>query len=399
VVAGAYLVLALAEWDAGRLTTGLALAREAVHRAGLTRPAGVHPRVLLAMMLTDAHRHDEARAVLAGAGDEARAPLTWAAAPAVLCARAHLAAGRFAEAADEARAALAAAGATGPHVLVSSASSVLATAALRTGDVAAARRYAVASGDPPGRGYGQAALVLVRAQAEEAAAGPDGLRETFGELCAQILRHRWTLVADPAAAAWLVRTARELDAGPAAEAVAAAAERIAADDPGLPAASAAAAHACGLLAGSAALLQRAAAGHPDPWARASATEDLGRLTGAADHPDARRRAVDALDHALAAYEAMGARRDAARVRRRLRCLGVRRRHWRHTDRPVSGWASLTDTERAVSELVAQGLTNRQVADQLFMSAHTVAFHLRHVFRKLDIGSRVELTRLTLQRTA
>jgi DNA-binding CsgD family transcriptional regulator len=66
---------------------------------------------------------------------------------------------------------------------------------------------------------------------------------------------------------------------------------------------------------------------------------------------------------------------------------------------VSGWDSLTDTERAVSELVVQGLTNRQVADQLFMSAHTVAFHLRHVFRKLEIGSRVELTRLALQRSA
>jgi DNA-binding CsgD family transcriptional regulator len=78
---------------------------------------------------------------------------------------------------------------------------------------------------------------------------------------------------------------------------------------------------------------------------------------------------------------------------------VRRRHWNHADRPVSGWASLTDTERTVSELVAQGLTNRQVADQLFMSTHTVAFHLRHVFRKLGIGSRVELARLALQRSA
>ncbi|MFB9840692.1 LuxR family transcriptional regulator, partial [Actinoallomurus acaciae] len=109
--------------------------------------------------------------------------------------------------------------------------------------------------------------------------------------------------------------------------------------------------------------------------------------------------VAAFDAGLSAYETMGAGRDAARVRRRLRRLGVRRRHWSNTDRPVSGWASLTDTERTVSELVAQGLTNRQVADQLFMSAHTVAFHLRHVFRKLNIGSRVELTRLTLQRSA
>jgi DNA-binding CsgD family transcriptional regulator len=46
--------------------------------------------------------------------------------------------------------------------------------------------------------------------------------------------------------------------------------------------------------------------------------------------------------------------------------------------------------------VSQGLTNRQVAEQMFISAHTVAFHLRQVFRKLSTGSRVELARLTVE---
>jgi DNA-binding CsgD family transcriptional regulator len=68
-------------------------------------------------------------------------------------------------------------------------------------------------------------------------------------------------------------------------------------------------------------------------------------------------------------------------------------------RPATGWDSLTDTERSTSELVAQGLTNQQVADQLFISVHTVAFHLRQVFRKLGIGSRVELARIALERSA
>src|SRR5271165_6900962 len=58
-----------------------------------------------------------------------------------------------------------------------------------------------------------------------------------------------------------------------------------------------------------------------------------------------------------------------------------------------GWDSLTATERGVTELVAQGLTNRQVAAQLFMSPHTVDSHLRHIFAKLDINSRVELARI------
>jgi DNA-binding NarL/FixJ family response regulator len=73
------------------------------------------------------------------------------------------------------------------------------------------------------------------------------------------------------------------------------------------------------------------------------------------------------------FEESGAPRDAARVRQRLRILGVRNRHWAagaEGDRPVSGWESITDTELAVSELVAQGLTNQQTADRMFISVHT-----------------------------
>jgi DNA-binding CsgD family transcriptional regulator len=81
----------------------------------------------------------------------------------------------------------------------------------------------------------------------------------------------------------------------------------------------------------------------------------------------------------------------------MRKLGVRRRHWSPSaGRPVSGWHSLTDTERIASELVAQGLNNKQVADQMYVSVHTVAFHMRQIFRKLSIGSRVELARIVMQ---
>ena len=83
------------------------------------------------------------------------------------------------------------------------------------------------------------------------------------------------------------------------------------------------------------------------------------------------------------------------MRRRLRRLGVRKRHWAVEARPTTGWPSLTGTEQTVSELVSQGLTNQQVADQMFISVHTVAFHLRQVFRKLSISSRVELARIAV----
>ncbi len=93
---------------------------------------------------------------------------------------------------------------------------------------------------------------------------------------------------------------------------------------------------------------------------------------------------------------MGAVRDEARVRRRLRALGIRRRHWTTpADRPLAGWDSLTDTEKAVARLVAEGLNNRQIGGRMYISTHTVAHHLRQAFRKLQIASRVELTRVVM----
>jgi DNA-binding CsgD family transcriptional regulator len=59
----------------------------------------------------------------------------------------------------------------------------------------------------------------------------------------------------------------------------------------------------------------------------------------------------------------------------------------------TAWARLTDSERGVAELVASGFTNREAAVKLFISPHTVDYHLRHIFRKLDIDSRIQLARI------
>jgi DNA-binding NarL/FixJ family response regulator len=157
----------------------------------------------------------------------------------------------------------------------------------------------------------------------------------------------------------------------------------------------AAAHARGILHGDATALGQALAGFRDPWARASAAEDLGVLLADADHG----AAIHGLDQALEGYEQIGALRDAARVRARLRRFGVRRRHWAQSTRPETGWGSLTDTEHSVATLVAQGLTNKQVGAQMFLSPHTVKYHLRQVFRKLEIGSRVELACIVAERAS
>lgn len=59
----------------------------------------------------------------------------------------------------------------------------------------------------------------------------------------------------------------------------------------------------------------------------------------------------------------------------------------------SDWERLSGREIEVAELVGEALTNQQIAGRLGLSPHTVNFHLRHVFRKLGIGSRVELVSL------
>ncbi|MES9542141.1 LuxR C-terminal-related transcriptional regulator [Actinomadura sp. NPDC000600] len=131
-----------------------------------------------------------------------------------------------------------------------------------------------------------------------------------------------------------------------------------------------------------------------PLVHASAAEDAGRALGADGDP----AAPDYLDAALDLYEESGAARDAARVRRRLRLLGVRRPPRLREVGDEARWG-LTAAEARVARLVAQGATNRQVAEQLFLSRHTVNTHLRSIFAKWGIRSRVDLTRLVVSHEA
>jgi len=167
-------------------------------------------------------------------------------------------------------------------------------------------------------------------------------------------------------------------------------ERRAQLNPGIHSIAATAAHVRGLLERNQADLREAVVlfeRPPRPLELAAALEDLGAELAATD----RVAAIDVLGRTLALYTELGATWDARRVRSRLRDLGVRRRLV--TAEPeTSGWAALTTSERTVARLVAEGLTNREVAERLFVSPHTVNSHLRHVFSKLGINSRVELAR-------
>ncbi|WP_169063931.1 helix-turn-helix domain-containing protein [Geodermatophilus dictyosporus] len=90
------------------------------------------------------------------------------------------------------------------------------------------------------------------------------------------------------------------------------------------------------------------------------------------------------------FEELGAGPWAERAAAELRASGETARR-----RDVSTATDLTPQERQVAALVRQGLSNRDVAAQLFLSPRTVDFHLRGCFAKLGITSRVELAAVPL----
>ncbi|HSH59608.1 MAG TPA: LuxR C-terminal-related transcriptional regulator [Acidimicrobiales bacterium] len=129
-------------------------------------------------------------------------------------------------------------------------------------------------------------------------------------------------------------------------------------------------------------------GSPRPLERATACEEAaGALRDVAETM----KSTELLEEALGIYEELGAIRDIARVEAALRSLGRRpsRRGWRQRQ-AKAGWDALTRTELEVVTLAGEGLTNREVAERLYISPRTVETHMTHVFAKLGLSSRVDL---------
>jgi DNA-binding NarL/FixJ family response regulator len=103
------------------------------------------------------------------------------------------------------------------------------------------------------------------------------------------------------------------------------------------------------------------------------------------------------EEALSLYEGLQASREVARAEARLRQLGIRRGVRGTRGRPRAGWASLTTTELMVTRLVAGGLSNPRIADELFLSRRTVATHVSHILGKLALSSRIELATEAVRR--
>ncbi|MER7000834.1 AAA family ATPase [Streptomyces sp. NPDC000410] len=112
------------------------------------------------------------------------------------------------------------------------------------------------------------------------------------------------------------------------------------------------------------------------------------LVGAGDTE----RARSALNNAAEQYQGLGAVGDLARADARMRDLGVRRGARGPRKRPTHGWEALTPTEHRIALLVAEGLSNPDIAARLFSSRRTVQTHVSHILGKLGLRSRNEVIR-------
>ncbi|BBY18141.1 helix-turn-helix transcriptional regulator [Mycolicibacterium litorale] len=166
------------------------------------------------------------------------------------------------------------------------------------------------------------------------------------------------------------------------------AETAAQRNPGVASVEGTALHIRGLLDADIDMLAEAVRvlrGSPRPLLIADALRDLGATQLNQDGDG-----VTALTEAADIYQRVGAVSGSRAVAKILREHGVRGAR-PAGPRPSTGWSSLTDTEHRVVELISSGHTNRSAAMELGVSPNTVNAHLRSVFRKLEVRSRVQLT--------
>ncbi|MCT2584202.1 helix-turn-helix transcriptional regulator [Actinophytocola sp. S1-96] len=128
-------------------------------------------------------------------------------------------------------------------------------------------------------------------------------------------------------------------------------------------------------------------------------DSLEALAALAGTPDGAGLLLGAADRARqeTGYEAGRPALPDGAVLRRGRALTLeqaaeRALRGRRAARPVTGWASLTPAERAVAELAVRGLSNPQIAAELFIGRGTVKTHLARAYAKLGVANRTELAR-------
>jgi DNA-binding CsgD family transcriptional regulator len=285
--------------------------------------------------------------------------------------------GRLEEAADAARLALDFKLATSPPLAVAWAAALGVDALTRLGRLDEADAMAASAGEPPEGWIHTLTFRQARGALRVAQHRP---AEALEDLHAAAAGWQALAVTSPAVASWRTAAAaahRALGQDDAADALAA--EQLApARKGGSEITLGIALRAHGDLAEAISVLEAT----PARYELALALADHGAsLRRAGQRTQAREPLLRALDLA----ERSGAAGLAADVKRELHAAGARPRR-----AALTGPDALTAGERRVAALAAEGASNRQIAEHLFITQATVETHLRHAFRKLGITSRADL---------
>lgn len=305
------------------------------------------------------------------------------------------AAGRWDEAVAEAEAALALADEVGLEMLSSWPNAILAQIELHRGDVTGAvSRLAPFEHRPDSDGSSSPLLATIRALVHETRGDTHRAVDVLGEV--------WTAGVESGISmsrfvgTSLVRLAIAAEEKELAANVADAVEELTAGQT-IPSLQAAALYCRGLADDDPQRLIDAVDAYrasPRRFDAALAAEAAAEILARSGREQDSRPYFDA---ALADLEDIGAYRLVARILGTMRSLGMgRRRRSRHS-KVSYGWEALTRAELEVVELAAEGLTNPEIGDRLYISPRTVQTHLSHAFRKLDVSSRVELAAEVVKR--
>lgn len=379
----AALAVSSLDWAAGYAKESTRWGRAAVDVAVTPEvaPSRPHPYLVLAhkmIVLDDLH---EASKLVQQAREDLTAHDAAIFTPVINLIEAYslIRSGDFEAAGQQARAGLESAEHIGLSAYISWAEAVLALVALRCRDHQEAARHLGRCRELDGMVHTSSFFYTVRRQWLDLLLHElrNEIREAEGLLAtshSHLPALRPLLLEEPGAAAWFVRFSRMADNPELADRTLRAVEQLAVDNPGITAVSLAASHARSLFECDPEGLAQAAAEHQDHWARACATNDLETLL--------KERQVDSREFVRT--------RGIITVRDRvgsMRAVDPEIRPDAHEIHDVLGPA-----ERTIAEFVSQGLTNRQVAQRVHLSPHTVNYHLRRIFRKLGVRSRTELAR-------
>jgi DNA-binding CsgD family transcriptional regulator/tetratricopeptide (TPR) repeat protein len=273
---------------------------------------------------------------------------------------------------------------------------IAAVISFHRGEISTARRH-LAAAAPHAKRIGHrliGPLALARSLDRE----HDGaLPEALAELTAGFRGHAEELEEIEDLLADAVRLAVETGDAGTAQVLAGQATALATDSE-VPHRQANALYCRGLVDEDAARLLAAAERYDDagrPLLRAKALEAAAaEFVRAGDRGQARA----AFTRAVEVYASLGAAGDVARLQARFRAYGIRRGPRAKHRQARSGWDSLTPTETKVAAFVEEGLSNPEIAARLLLSRRTVATHVSHILKKLDVHSRTDIAREAALRT-